>query len=105
MPRKKAYISLALLIGICISLLLSAPSEAMAPKAAYHEAEFCQRQLHNSPHKMKYRDNWLRCIEKFQQVYRLDPDGPWAPAGPEIQGFAGCSRHARCARVCPGGDG
>jgi N-acetylmuramoyl-L-alanine amidase len=81
MPHKKANLLPALLIGICISLLLSAPSEAMTPKAAYHEAELCQRQLHNSPPKMKYRDNWLRCIEKFQQVYRLDPNGPWAPVG------------------------
>jgi N-acetylmuramoyl-L-alanine amidase len=81
MPHKKAFILLALLIGTCISLWLSAPSEAMTPKEAYHEAESCQRKLLNSPQKMKYRDNWLQCIEKFQQVYRLDPAGPWAPAG------------------------
>jgi N-acetylmuramoyl-L-alanine amidase len=30
---------------------------------------------------MKYRDTWLRCIDKFQSVYDRDPAGPWAPAG------------------------
>jgi N-acetylmuramoyl-L-alanine amidase len=30
---------------------------------------------------MKYRHNWLRCIDKFQRVHRLDPSGPWAAAG------------------------
>jgi N-acetylmuramoyl-L-alanine amidase len=30
---------------------------------------------------MKYRESWLRCIDKFQSVYDKDPDGPWAPAG------------------------
>ena len=81
MPHEKAYKLSALLIGICLGLLLSAPSEAKTPKEAYHEAELCRKQLYNSPQKMKYRDKWMRCIEKFQLVYRLDPDGPWAPAG------------------------
>jgi len=59
----------------------------MSPKRAYHQGESCRRQLHNSPKKIKYRDSWMRCIEKFQQVYRLDPDGPWAPAGLYMSGL------------------
>jgi len=59
----------------------------MSPKAAYHDAENCRKQLYNSPKKMKYRDRWMRCIEKFQQVYRLDPNGPWAPAGLYMSGL------------------
>ena len=81
MAHKKFYILLVLLNWICLSSLFNLSSAAASPKTAYHDAENCLRQLHNSPSKMKFRDSWMRCIEKFQQVYRLDPAGPWAPAG------------------------
>ncbi|MGD8366062.1 MAG: N-acetylmuramoyl-L-alanine amidase [Desulfobacterales bacterium] len=35
---------------------------------------------------MKFRHNWLNCIAKFEEVYRSDPDGAWAPAGLYMQG-------------------
>ena len=47
----------------------------------YSQAEVCYKELRHSPHKMKYRHNWLRCIDKFQRVHRLDPSGAWAAAG------------------------
>jgi N-acetylmuramoyl-L-alanine amidase len=47
----------------------------------YIDAETCHKKLRHSPQKMKYRHNWLRCIQKFQRVHRLDPSGPWAAAG------------------------
>jgi N-acetylmuramoyl-L-alanine amidase len=47
----------------------------------YSQAEVCYKELRHSPQKMKYRHNWLRCIDKFQRVHRLDPSGPWAAAG------------------------
>jgi N-acetylmuramoyl-L-alanine amidase len=86
MPQKKTHILYALLICICISLSFSASAEGITPKQAYHQAESCQKELRNSAQRMKYRDNWLRCIEKFQEVYRLEPDGPWAPAGLYMSG-------------------
>jgi len=70
-----------------ISLVFSAASEGLTPKAAYHQAESCSKKLRNSAQMMKYRDNWMRCIEKFQQVYRLDPESPWAPAGLYMSGI------------------
>lgn len=51
------------------------------PKDTYINAEACYSDLRKNPRKMKYRDSWLRCIDKFQAVYDKDPDGPWAPAG------------------------
>jgi N-acetylmuramoyl-L-alanine amidase len=86
MLYKKAHISLALFIIICTPFFLSVSSAAVTAKQAYFEAESCYKKLGNSPTKMKYRENWLQCIEKFQQVYRLDPDGPWAPAGLYMSG-------------------
>ena len=58
-----------------------ASSERLSPKDAYINAEVCYRELRNSPTKMKYRQNWERCIDKFRSVYDQDPAGSWAPAG------------------------
>jgi len=59
----------------------TAPSRQWSPKEAYISAEVCYRELRNSPAKMKYRQNWERCIDKFQSIYDQDPTGSWAPAG------------------------
>ena len=58
----------------------SAATQSM-PRDTYINAEACYSDLRKNPRKMKYRDSWLRCIDKFQAVYDKDPDGPWAPAG------------------------
>jgi len=86
MLHKKAHIVFAVPIIICTLVFLSAAAEAVTAEQAYFEAESCYKMLRNSPKKMKYRENWLQCIEKFQQVYRLDPDGSWAPAGLYMSG-------------------
>ena len=81
MHKKRIYIAFILLTCIGSGLLGSGICEALTPKQAYFNAESCYKKLRNAPAKMKYRENWLRCIEKFQTVYRLDSTGPWAPAG------------------------
>ena len=86
MGKTVFYTAFILLIGIGTVILSSGPCEAISAKQAYFKAESCYKQLRGSSVKMKYRDNWLRCIEKFQTVYRLDPDGPWAPAGLYMSG-------------------
>jgi len=69
------------LLHIPAGLFWSDSSQAFTPKQMYSQAEVCYKKLRHSPHKMKYRDNWLRCIDKFQRVHRLDPSGAWAAAG------------------------
>jgi N-acetylmuramoyl-L-alanine amidase len=59
----------------------ASPATQAMPKDAYFNAEACYSNLRENPRKMKYRDSWLRCIDKFQSVYDKDPDGPWAPSG------------------------
>ena len=54
----------------------------LTPKQAYISGESCYKKLRNSPAKMKYRDNWSQCIQKFQQVYRLDPGRPLGGSRP-----------------------
>ena len=56
-------------------------SNAATPRDLFFAAENSARLLRNSPRKMKYRENWFKCIHKYQAVYSADPHGPWAAAG------------------------
>jgi N-acetylmuramoyl-L-alanine amidase len=93
---KKTYILLILLLSIGTFHLWSGVSAGITPKQAYHSAEACYKKLRNSPTQIKYRDNWLRCIKKFQQVFRLNPAGSWAPAGLYMSGklFRELAKHS-----------
>jgi N-acetylmuramoyl-L-alanine amidase len=68
---------------VCLVLLLGLPNmvEAATAKEKYLQAEKYFRRLKNNPSHQKYRDKWLFCINKYQDVYRHDPGGPWAAAG------------------------
>jgi len=81
MLQKTINITFILLLYMSASLFWSDSSQAVTPRQMYSQAEVCYKQLRHSPHKMKYRHNWLRCIDKFQRVHRLDPSGAWAAAG------------------------
>ena len=61
------------------------PSAANA-RDIYYQADSCYKKLRNNPQKQHYRDQWLKCIDKFEEVYRRDPSGPWAPAGLYMSG-------------------
>ena len=54
---------------------------ALSAKNKYYNASACYENLIKSQKRQRYRDNWLRCIDRFQEVYRHDPSGPWAAAG------------------------
>ncbi len=54
---------------------------ALSAKNKYYNASACYEKLAKSQQRQRYRDNWLKCINKFQNVYRHDPSGPWAAAG------------------------
>jgi N-acetylmuramoyl-L-alanine amidase len=59
---------------------------AATAKDKYYSAEACYKRLRHNPRKQKYRDKWLACIDKFDAVYRQDPQGPWAAAGLYMSG-------------------
>jgi N-acetylmuramoyl-L-alanine amidase len=86
MQIKRIYIAFFLLTCIGGITLGRGHCETITPKQAYFNAEACYKKLRGSPSKIKYRDNWLRCIAKFETVYRLDSTGPWAPAGLYMSG-------------------
>jgi len=74
------------LLGITADLCLPDVSCAVTAKQKYLSAERAYKQLRNSPARQKYRDNWLRCIGKYQAVYRHQPSGSWAAAGLYMSG-------------------
>ena len=74
------FVGLVLMFSI-LSVFRPGVSSAVTARDKYFSAEACYKDLRNSPTKQKYRNNWLRCIRKFQAVYRHDPSGPWAAAG------------------------
>ena len=83
----KKNILFSLLICCCLfAILCPCKSFAITAKDKYFKAETCYKKLRNNPQKYKYRHNWLRCIEKFQAVYKHDPKGPWAAAGLYMSG-------------------
>jgi len=77
-PRVAVLLTAAM---VGIAALLPEPVRADSARQSYFQAESCYRNLQNNRRKQAYRHNWLQCIEGFQEVYRIDPDGPWAAAG------------------------
>jgi N-acetylmuramoyl-L-alanine amidase len=86
MNSKAMPISFIVLLCISINFFWSDLTQGITSKQAYFEAESCYKKLRSSSQKMKYRENWLSCIEKFQEVYRIDPANSWAPAGLYMSG-------------------
>ena len=79
MSNKKPIITAGLLICLFVSLWPGVASSQTA-RHLFFKAETCYKNLRNNPSKIKYRENWQRCIEAFETVYRINPNGPWAAA-------------------------
>lgn len=62
------------------------PGFAGNAKNKYLKADRCYKSLRNNSARQKYRQYWIECIQKFDEVQREDPSGPWAPAGLYMSG-------------------
>ena len=62
-------------------MLIPVESNAITPKEQYYKAKSQYKKLLGNADHQKRRDKWLACIESFEKVYRLDPNGEWAAAG------------------------
>ncbi|CAN2044752.1 N-acetylmuramoyl-L-alanine amidase [Candidatus Magnetomoraceae bacterium gMMP-13] len=49
-------------------------------KELYFKADKCYKELKNSV-KSEKENEWISCINKFYNVYKYNPKGPWASAG------------------------
>lgn len=74
--RMVLFISMAVILAA-----LPRPAAASTPKSKYFVAEQAYLQLQKNESRQKYRDQWLRCIDKFMAVYEHDHRGPWAAVG------------------------
>ncbi len=75
------FIKICVMVIWCVGILQICISCAVTAKNRYFKAETCYYELRKNPGSQKYRHNWLRCINKFQSVYKRSPSDPWAPAG------------------------
>lgn len=83
-------------LAALLALIFFVPSvHAQSPKAQFHAARKAYAELRKRPSHQKYRDKWLACIDKFEKVYRLDPEGPWAAAGLYNAGLLYIELHKR----------
>ena len=88
MKRQKPLIDvkkkiLIFCVAFCLIALWLFPANLFAYSARrqYNLAESCYKKLRNHPKRLKYRDQWFRCIKKYQDVYRNHTSSAWAPAG------------------------
>ena len=66
---------------ICLFFFLTPEiASSLTARDQFFKAETGYKNLRNSPVKIKYRENWLRCIEAFESAYKEEPNGPWAAA-------------------------
>ena len=72
---------------LCAILWGVLPSDASTAKERYAQADSCYHKLLNSPEKQKLRQNWVKCFEEYQAVYKSEPDGPMASAGLYMVGY------------------
>lgn len=69
--------------AVLMFFLLSTPmaQAKITAKDQYTLAEKELEKLKANPSLQKYRDKWLKCINKFYILYENDPSGPYASAG------------------------
>jgi N-acetylmuramoyl-L-alanine amidase len=69
----------AILTAVFVMMPLYA--NALSSKDKYLIAESCYNKLKQDSSRQKYRDQWMVCISRYQDVFRSDPHDPWAAAG------------------------
>jgi N-acetylmuramoyl-L-alanine amidase len=80
-------ISIAYLVVLTVAfMVIPLYVNALSSKDKYLIAESCYNKLKKDPSRQKYRDQWMMCISKYQDVFRNDPHDPWAAAGLYMSG-------------------
>jgi len=78
---QRASALLSALVFLATVLVITVDANAVTPKQQYYKAKEKYAILQKNKAHQKRRDKWLSCIESFETVYKLDPNGPWAAAG------------------------
>lgn len=82
MRRKVGYsLLVVLMMGLFFGDGVSSGKTGSNPTTLLKSADQCRRSLLQSPSKQKYRDNWLACIQKYEQIFGKNPksdEAAWA---------------------------
>jgi N-acetylmuramoyl-L-alanine amidase len=74
-PKLQRFILLIILLFFLgETVLILAPAYA-ARRDYLKQAKDCSRRLYRSKKRIKYRDQWLRCIQAYEKYYRKYPRG------------------------------
>ncbi len=79
-PPTNSFFLLLLLVITGWCLLIPDDLGAATAKQQYLNANQAFRQLQKNPEKQKYRENWLKCINSFQNIFLKMPNNPWSAA-------------------------
>jgi len=79
-PPKNSFFLLLLLVITGWCLLTPADLGAATAKQLYLNGSRAYRQLQKHPEKQKYRENWFKCINSFQNIFLKTPNSHWAAA-------------------------
>jgi len=92
-----AFLILLLFITLFNIFPFSSSVHAASSKQKYFDAEACYKDLKQSKVRIKYRHNWLKCIQKFESAYKSNPSDPWAPVSLYMSGkmYKELYRHSR----------
>lgn len=83
MPKIKPLFILSYILSVSLTLVFLSPSISLADSAKqrYLQADSCYKQLKNSKTRWKKATEWLNCIKKYENIYKVYPNSSWAPAG------------------------
>jgi len=71
--HKQAFLLFALLVFFLAGASTALPKSTSAAKSLMLKADTCRKALYRSGKKMRYRHNWLNCINKYLRVAKRYP--------------------------------
>lgn len=71
---------------IIVFSMIPSTVNSMTSKDKFIIAENCFQALKKDSSMQQHRDHWMRCIDRYHDVFRNDPNDPWAPAGLYMSG-------------------
>ena len=74
-PKPQRFIWMIILLYVLGEMVLSLAPASAASKDYLKQARDCSRRLYSSKKRIKYRDQWLRCIQAYEKYYRKYPSG------------------------------
>ncbi|MFP3869712.1 MAG: N-acetylmuramoyl-L-alanine amidase [Syntrophobacteria bacterium] len=97
--QRKKHQAAWLIVLVLLGALFTAVPESAAGEDALKQAKACVRRLYQSKNRMKYRDQWMRCIRAFERYSGKYPKGRQADeafyaAGKLYRGLYGYSGRA-----------